>query len=295
MSRFLSRLPKIEDFQTKGFLIVGVADPVAESIQRIFELTTVFFKRSKSEKLADSLCELNEGWRDLGGEFSINPDRPDLHESFWVTPRHADRARAAYSNVGLKLYDEMRNCISMLSDVERTVTKELIAFVAPTQNEPSFSCSRDSDMQALYYQPSVHERECLQEPHDDSLYMTFLKANRPGLEWQSKSGDYHAVELDKDELIVMPGEILALLTGYKIKPLIHRVVRHRDQIERLALGYFTYPNLDANSTLAPWVANESNDGIDIMARAINNQSQYLIDPPRKTVDSMPRNSISEGS
>lgn len=280
MSRFLSRPLQIDEFETRGFMILAITDQVAESIQRIFGLTASFFKRPKSEKLADSLPKINEGWRDLGGEFSITADRPDLHESFWVTPRYGDRVEATYSDVGRKLYDEMRNCISMLSDIERTVTKELIAFVAPTEKTPKFSCDRDSDMQALYYQPCIHERECLQEPHDDSLYLTFLKANRPGLEYQTRSGDYRAVELGKNELIVMPGEILALLTGYKIQPLIHRVVKHPDQFERLALGYFTYPNLDIHSTLAPWVANESNYGINIMARTIRNQGQYLIEGPR---------------
>jgi hypothetical protein len=237
MSRFLSSPPKIDEFATKGFLTIRGTERVVVSIRRIFELTPLFFRRAKSEKLQDSLSDLHEGWRNLGGEFSVDPARPDLHESFWVTPRHESRVENAYSNIGLTLYREMRNCISMLSDIERAVTRELVAFVASTNAEPNFSCDRDSDMQALYYQPSIHERECLQEPHDDSLYMTFLKANRPGLEWQSQSGDYHQVELHRDELIVMPPE---------------RFLRY---------------------------SNGSNDGIDIMDRVINNQSQYLIDGP----------------
>ena len=281
VSIYLTRPIQIQEFQTAGYLKLGVTDSVLSSIRRIFDLTPHFFRRSQHEKIGDAIAELNEGWRDFGGEFSIGPERPDLHESFWVTPRYEKLVRSKYSPLGLTLYREMRSYISMLSNIERTVTKELLEFVTGNTNvEPGFSCERDSDLQALYYQPCLHDRECLQEPHDDSLYMTFLKANRPGLELQSDNGSYVGVELCDDELIVMPGEILALLTGYKIKPQIHRVARHSDQIERLALGYFAYPNIEPNSFLDAWITNETNDGVNIMHRVIRNQAQFLIDASR---------------
>lgn len=277
VSKYLTRPIQIQEFETAGYLKLSVTDSVLSSIRRIFDLTPHFFRRSPHEKMVDAIAELNEGWRNLGGEFSIGPERPDLHESFWVTPRYEEQVGSKYSPLGLTLYREMRSYISMLGDIERTVTKELVEFVTGNANvEPGFSCERDSDLQALYYQPSLHDRECLQEPHDDSLYMTFLKANRPGLELQRDNGAYLGVELRDDELIVMPGEILALLTGYKIKPQIHKVARHSDQIERLALGYFAYPNIEPNSFLDAWITNETNDGVNIMHRVIKNQAQFLI-------------------
>jgi hypothetical protein len=276
MCRFLLNIPDVQAFESRGYATIRVNEEVVSSVRRIFENIPIFFRRSKHDKGRDAIPALNEGWRGLGGEFSITPERPDLHESFWVTSRYEPEIRSRYSAIAMRLYYEMRHCITMLSEIERTVTKRLVTHLLGSDTNPGFDCDRDSDMQALYYQPSLHERECLQDPHDDSLYMTFIKAERRGLELKTDDGAYRAVEIRPDEILVMPGEILALLSGYRIRPLIHRVVRYSDQQERLALGYFTYPNIDANSTIDPWITNGTNKGIDIMKRVIVNQGQYLL-------------------
>jgi isopenicillin N synthase-like dioxygenase len=131
-------------------------------------------------------------------------------------------------------------------------------------------------MQILYYQPAVHTRELLQDPHDDSLYLTFSKADNPGLEILVSGGDYQPVILGRREMIVMPGEILSLMSGYRIAPLIHKVVRHSEQSERMTLGYFTLPNLEMGRQLRPWIVNESNKDVDIMQRVMRNQNKFIV-------------------
>ena len=271
----------IESFESLGFLKVRVDSAVTDLISRIFAMTPSFFRRGKAEKLRDSIPSLHEGWHDLGGEFSIVPERPDLHESFWVTPKFENKVKMIYSPLGLSLYKEMRKYIRIMAQIERGITRSLVVHVTGNRNaKAEFCCDFDSDLQSIYYQPYLHSRECLQEPHDDSLYMTFIKANLPGLELDVGNGNYRSIVLDHDEILVMPGEILALLSGFKIKPQIHRVVRHENQLERLALGYFTYPNIDVTRTIRPWILNETNEDVDIMQRVIENQSQFLVEPAK---------------
>lgn len=275
-SKYLVEPIRIEMLEERGYLVIRVGDELALSVNSIYALGRAFFRSSKSIKQKNAIPSINEGWKDLGGEFSVAAARPDLHESFWVTQKRQQNVATRYSPDGLRLYGEMFRCISMLNEIERGITADLMRYLGVGADATTFRCDRDSDMQILYYQPSIHTRDLLQDPHDDSLYLTFAKADSPGLEILDSKGDYHPVRLAPNEILIMPGEILSLISGYRITPLIHKVVRHPEQNERMALGYFTLPNIELGGTLRPWIANGSNANIDIMARLIHNQNQFLI-------------------
>lgn len=276
ISKYLNKVPNIADFEQKGFLVISLHDEVINIINSIFETGERFYKNVNDIKLKNSIPELNEGWKDLGGEFSITPDVPDLHESFWVTQKNKLLALSKYTNEGRELYLKMDKCISMYNEIERTITTSLMQYLGiKDYQNPKFNCDGYSDMQILHYQPFMHTREHLQEPHDDSLYMTFAKATRQGLEILLDDNLFHKAELAKNEILVMPGEILSLMTGYRIKPLIHQVLNHKDQKDRYSLCYFTYPDIIKGQKLEAWIKNDSNENIDIMEKIIINQSQYL--------------------
>ena len=74
----------------------------------------------------------------------------------------------------------------------------------------------------------------------------------------------------------MPGEIFSLLTGYRVQPLYHRVRNHPEVGRRYAMMYFANPNPTAG--FRPWVANDTNAGIDIIERAIRNPTRYGLPP-----------------
>ena len=82
--------------------------------------------------------------------------------------------------------------------------------------------------------------------------------------------------LAREQLLVMPGEILSLFSGYRIKPLVHHVRRHGSQRERLSLCYFGHPDMLPGQVLKPWVKNQTNEGIDIMERILRNKKKYLV-------------------
>ncbi|HMO60850.1 MAG TPA: 2OG-Fe(II) oxygenase family protein [Ferruginibacter sp.] len=276
MSKYLAEQPVIADFENKGYLVIRVTDEVVKAIATVFETAAVFFRSDKAEKSQNSIPALHEGWYDVGGEFSITPDRPDLHEAFWVTQRAMEAVKPIYTPLGLDFNNKMQHCINMYNDIERSVTKMLMEYLGiPKAKGPAFECNNNSDMQVLYYQPHLYERDLLQDPHDDGLYMTFAKGTHPGLEIQLADGAFHKPSLKADELIVMPGTILSLMTGYRVKPLIHRIMRHANQTERFSLVYFTLPNMKEGEVIAPWVLNDTNRNVDIMARIIENESQFL--------------------
>ncbi len=77
-----------------------------------------------------------------------------------------------------------------------------------------------------------------------------------------------------NEVLVMPGEIVWLLSGGQIRPLHHRVRREPSCSERLALLFFG----DINPRLCrPWVRADVNEGVDIGARVLTNAARFGLD------------------
>jgi isopenicillin N synthase-like dioxygenase len=57
--------------------------------------------------------------------------------------------------------------------------------------------------------------------------------------------------------------------------MVHRVVRHPEQSERYTLGYFAPPNLKRRDKIDPWIVNEHNQYVDILERALKNQTKFI--------------------
>jgi isopenicillin N synthase-like dioxygenase len=74
-----------------------------------------------------------------------------------------------------------------------------------------------------------------------------------------------------DELLLMSGEILSLLSGGKIPPTYHRVRPIAKNTERLSLLFFG----DIDPALCkPWIVNDTNANIDIGDRVLNNSTRF---------------------
>jgi isopenicillin N synthase-like dioxygenase len=101
--------------------------------------------------------------------------------------------------------------------------------------------------------------------------LTLVKANSPGLEIEV-DGKYVPAGADGNEIVFMPGSLLSLMTGYKVKPGYHQVRNTRRRDPRSSLLLFVNPETDQK--LEPWIRNESNAGIDIIARANEGPKQF---------------------
>jgi isopenicillin N synthase-like dioxygenase len=78
-------------------------------------------------------------------------------------------------------------------------------------------------------------------------------------------GRYVPVELGADEMLIMPGSLLTLMTGGAIPPLFHQVKNSRRKDARYSMMFFVNP--EGNQVLEPWIRNESNAGRDVIAEA----------------------------
>jgi len=274
---FITHRPDPRDLLRHGYLRVRIAPELLVLIEDIVSRARTFFRGAEAIKRRASLPGVREGWQPFGGEFSITPDRPDLHESFWVTLGRADEASSGYAHGAHALHAQMLVYLNIVQDIEALVMADLLAWLAPA-HAPRMPARRsmESDLQILYYQPALEKRALLQDAHEDGLSLTFTWADRPGLELLGHDGLFHPVRLAPDELAILPGEILALMTGFKVRPQVHRVVRHRDQAERLTLSYFSSPDIVPDEQIEPWIRCTENRGGSLTELIRANRLKYLV-------------------
>jgi len=115
-------------------------------------------------------------------------------------------------------------------------------------------------LQMNYSRPESATVGYINETHEDGSLVTFTSVTAPGLEIQTADGAFLPVVPSAARMLVMPGEILSLLTGRRILPMLHRVLPIRSVAERMSLLFFA----DLDPPLCrPWVVNETNRGVDI--------------------------------
>jgi isopenicillin N synthase-like dioxygenase len=127
-------------------------------------------------------------------------------------------------------------------------------------------------LQINYYQPSTQTRTFLMDEHEDGTLLTLVTATEKGLEFRTDDNRSGSISGDLNKLLIMPSEVLTLLTANKIKPLYHRVRNHPEIEKRFSVIYFVIPN--ERHYIAPWIENEFNQHIDIAKRSIENSLRY---------------------
>lgn len=255
-----------------GFLVLAASDPLARCIRALWRAGETFFALPKEAKRRNSLSE-DDGYHDIGREYSDRPDRPDLAESFWARLLHAEATHRFPDEPGRRLHAAALIACAELEALLSPVTEALARHYAERWSpELAFACDRASHLQFNRYQPASQGRELLTDAHEDGLYLTLLFADAPGLEVLTPTGQWLPLQPRPSELIAMPGEIFSLLCGYRVRPLLHRVRRHPEVKRRFAMMYFANPN--PSGSFRPWIANETNRGVDIIQRSIVNPTRY---------------------
>jgi isopenicillin N synthase-like dioxygenase len=277
-SAFLTSGPDPSEFARTGYLRIRISVEVVALVEDIVERARGFFRLAKSLKRQASLAGVHEGWQAFGGEFSITPDRPDLHESFWLTRGRLEQAAEQYSGgAAYELHAKMLEYLDIVQEIEALVIAETLVWLGLEGiHTAQHAKSMESDLQVLYYQPARQRRDLLQDPHEDSLSLTFTWSDCPGLEILGQDGLFHPVRLALDEVAVLPGEIFAVMTGFKVQPQVHRVARHASQAERLTLSYFSSPDIVPGERIEPWVSCRENKTISLAERICSNRQKYLV-------------------
>jgi len=261
--------PFVRQFEQNGFARIPLTDALARDIDRIYGLGNAFFTRSEVDKQRYSIQSFVEGYRELGPEYSQVPERPDLTESFSAWNRNRGRAEVEEAVAGCELHRALREVSDQMSVLVRGIFHAMADAWAP--GSPDLGFYRGTYVQLNYYEPARHSAELLQDPHEDAHLLTLVKANAPGLEIEV-DGTYIPAGADGNEIVFMPGSLLTLMTGGKIKPMYHQVRNTHRRDPRSSLLLFVNPEIDQK--LEPWIKNETNAGIDIIERANEGPKQF---------------------
>lgn len=263
------RFSVVRQLEERGFARLPIDAALAREMDRIYELGNQFFVLPEAEKMRYSLQSHVEGYRELGPEYSQVPERPDLTESFSAWNRNRGRPEVEAWSADSALHKALRDVADRMSVLMRAAFREMAEAWAP--GAPELRFYNASYVQLNYYEPSRHAEELMQDPHEDAHLVTLARANAPGLEIEV-DGKYVPAEAEGDSLLMMPGSLLSLMTGYKVKPMFHQVRNNRRRTPRCSLLMFVNPEIDQK--LDPWIRNESNAGIDIIERANEGPKQF---------------------
>lgn len=128
-----------------------------------------------------------------------------------------------------------------------------------------------SSLQVNHTYSEITDDELINDLHEDGHLITVACSTGPGLELLTRSGKFLPVTTKCNEVVIMPGEIIWLLSGGYVRPLYHRVRSERNRQNRLALLFFG----DIDPRLCKrWVLNEMNANTDIGARVLTNAKRF---------------------
>ncbi|WP_152554471.1 2OG-Fe(II) oxygenase family protein [Burkholderia sp. A1] len=225
-----------------GYSIIKL--PVLLQAQ-FWETLDLYGEVGTAEKSAFSFPAETDGFLPFGMEYAKSTNQIDLCERYcyWHRNRHHHEAhvfsRAAfYRTIGA--YE------AGISRVARGILDTICGqFEVPSDIE-----IRDSSyLQFCAYQKQYRtsDREYLQDRHEDGHLITFIKGNRDGLVIFPQ-GRRRVVQLADDEIIVITGSLLTLLSDGRIPYMDHAVLNPSVPVARSSLVYFVVPDLQRQYT-----------------------------------------------
>jgi isopenicillin N synthase-like dioxygenase len=262
----------LERFIHRGFALFKIPEVVQQNLKETFSLGDKFFDLSLNEK-SQSHLPLDMGYRPYGVEYSQSESNPDEVESFSVGRRMGETYPELKSMSASLLRKQMLLIFDMfVPAVEKFVSALAIRLNSTLETDIFEGAFREwSILQLNFSRPAVTPSEYINDPHEDGCLITVMSATKPGLELQSMDGSFFPVLTMPDELLVISGEILWLLSGGKIPPTFHRVRTMSIYERRMSLLFF----VDINPAMcSPWIATNINRGIDIGDRVVKNARRF---------------------
>lgn len=261
-----------EQLATDGFVILAVPSGVQHSIQTTFQAARDFFSASLDEKMANRLVD-DWGYRPFGIEYSGSPERPDLVESFSASVRNRDGSDCLRSDTARNLYKQMLSAINGMESIAESLTIRLAETLTNSEmrNVLQGTFRNWSCLQVNHTNFDMADGQLINDLHEDGNLITVACSTGPGLEVLTHSGKFLPVTTKCNEVVIMPGEIIWLLSGGYIRPLYHRVHSESQSHKRLALLFFG--DIDPRLCKA-WVSNEVNANTDIGARVLTNAKRF---------------------
>ena len=142
-----------------GLCLIPVKQSVLDEITGVYRLGRQFFARPSAEKHRFAVPAYVEGYREIGPEYSLVPNRPDLTESFSMWYRNKKPAGFADWAADCPLYPGIRHCADTLSEVTADLFPRHGGAVVP--GAPRLGFQKASYIQLNYTnQRSTHATCC---------------------------------------------------------------------------------------------------------------------------------------
>lgn len=240
------------DIIDSGYAVVKLSELDENRLHTAISTAVDFFAKDAGFKNAHASEDFNYGYRPFGVEYSVTPDRPDVNEVFTMW---ADRVDKIPDAEGIsELTDSFLGWRDALAPLVKSVLDEVAQHYG-VEAAPQFE--KASYLQINYYLTADNGREFLQDRHEDGHMVTVIHATKPGLETYVNGEPQPALPAH-DEVIIMPGSVLTLLSGGKVPPLYHQV-RNLGLTDRQSIMYFVNPELD--EPLYGWFDSEQAEDI----------------------------------
>ncbi len=228
----------------QGYAVVALTDAESGLLSAALGAARTFFTADDGAKRRHSSADFNYGYRPMGVEFSVTPDRPDVNECFTLWSDRLDLIPGAADLVPLT------DALAAWRDAVAAVVQDVLEGLAetfPGARAPGFRAA--SHLQVNSYLPAPDDRAMLQDAHEDGHLLTAQHGTGPGLEVILADGTVLPVTTAPHELLVFPGSALTAVTEGAIGPQFHQV-RNLGQPGRQSVMYFVNPEL--TEPLHPW-------------------------------------------
>lgn len=252
-----------------GYAIVRTGALMRVCLDKTFDDTHRFFAREPAEKARFSRPDILEGYRAFGAEFSGDASRPDLNETYSLVPRNQSRPDIAGWRVANPLHDDLSQAAPFYAALANGVLDDLRDAIEPEGDR--IDADEFSYLQLNYYRPGRETRDLLQDAHEDGHLLTIVTSRQPGLEFEV-DGRFEPANLAPDELLIMPGGILTLMTGGLMQPLVHRVRNVPGLRTRASLMFFV--NASVTNPPRAWIADRDGTFPDIRRATIESSQMF---------------------
>jgi len=257
--------------ESEGFLTLRLDESTAAAVRDAFQCGRAYFRQDTAQKASDQLPE-DLGFRPTGIEYSALRERPDAIESFSVSVKSPQSA-TALSREGRSLHSLMMACLDPLEEIAEALAIAVAIAMGGQRYENLLSGALHhwSCLQMNYSRPAGLGGRFIHELHEDGHLFTIACATGPGLQVRPNDGELISLTAAPDEAVVMPGEIISLLSGGRIRPLYHCVRPEQELGERLALLFFADV---APEKCEPWLMTDFNSSVDIGHRVLTNPKRF---------------------
>jgi isopenicillin N synthase-like dioxygenase len=254
----------LDQLRDQGYALFGLDGTETGHLAAVYQGMLAFFAQDATEKARHGVPNRSTGYRPYAYAHAGDPDRPDHNDSYLYWGR--DRKLPGH-------HEELKPLLDALEDYRRVaarITHEVIeALRAHYGYAHELPFERGSVLQINSFGTPT-EDELLQAPHEDAVFLTVIWTSAEGLEGV-RDGGTQPFTFAPDQVMVMPGSLMTVMTGGEIPPYFHQV-RNHGTLGRKSVMYFVSP--DPSWAIEPFLANETNRDADIRQLVIANPQTF---------------------